>query len=84
MRYDDVPWEAAACKGIFTDLFYLENTAEAALITPTLRRICQGCPVLDECREYSVMHENAGFWGGLTMSERHRLRARWNRGSHAA
>lgn len=84
MRFDDVPWEAAACKGILTDFFYIENTAQAATLTPTLRKICQGCPILSECREYSVVHENHGFWGGLTKNERQTLRARWNRGSYAA
>ncbi len=84
MRYEDVPWESAACKGVLTDLFFMENAAESQLITPTLRRMCRDCPILSECREYSVVHENNGFWGGMTKDERQRLRAKWNRGRHAA
>lgn len=78
MRFEDVPWEAAACRGIATELFYLDNV-DAHAMTPTLRRVCGACPILEECREYSVWHETTGFWGGLTGHERSRLRAQWRR-----
>lgn len=84
MRYEDVPWEAAACKGIWTDLFYMENQAEAPVITPTLRRMCAGCPILDECREYAVEHERWGFWAGMTMSDRAQFRKKMRGGYRAA
>lgn len=35
-----------------------------------LRKICLGCPVLQECREWAILHETQGFWGGLTPIER--------------
>jgi len=81
VRYEDVEWHAAACKGVLVDLFYLETLSESLVHTPTLRRICQECPIYGDCLEYAVEHEHHGFWGGLTATERKRLRGRI---SHAA
>lgn len=79
MRFIDVPWQDAACAGLDVDLFYMENQAEAALVTPTLRRMCKACPILVPCREYSMWQEPQGFWGGMTASERSRFRTRSRR-----
>ena len=84
MRYEDVEWHAAACKGVLVDLFYLETLSESLIHTPTLRRICRDCPILEDCREYALEHEVHGFWGGLTATERQKLRPRWKAGSRAA
>jgi WhiB family transcriptional regulator, redox-sensing transcriptional regulator len=84
MRYEDVDWTQASCHGVWTEMFFIENTAEAALLTPALRRLCRDCPIVSDCREYAIWHENQGFWGGLTVNERHKLRARLNRSRHAA
>lgn len=75
VRFVDVPWQDASCAGLDVDLFYMENPAEAALVTQTLRKMCRGCPILVQCREYAVWHEREGFWGGLTVAERGRLRS---------
>lgn len=48
--------EDAACKGK-TDLFFppLDMTGtERRLFYRTARAVCEGCPVLDECREYAL------------------------------
>ena len=82
MRYEDVPWEAAACKGVWTPLFYPDQGQSE--IIPELRRICSECPILEECREYAIPNESHGFWGGLTMIERARLRRRMRRSKRAA
>ena len=84
MRYEDVKWEHASCVGINTDLFFMENPAEAALVGPTIRRMCAECPILAECREYAIWHERQGFWGGLTARERDLIRAKSRRASRAA
>ena len=40
----------------------------------TFRRLCNGCPVKEECLKYAIVHEAAGFWGGTTAKERRKLR----------
>jgi hypothetical protein len=43
-------------------------------VTDNLARVCETCPVLAECFNYAVHHEEWGFWGGTTRNERIRLR----------
>ena len=46
--------------------------------------ICHTCPVITECREHGIRHEDYGVWGGLTAPQRARIRKqRRNRGSAA-
>lgn len=34
------------------------------------KRICQGCPVIDECLQYALDHKVVGIWGGTTTRQR--------------
>lgn len=44
------------------------------------RQLCAECPVVAKCLEYALTTSQAfGIWGGLTPSERHRLRAQTRR-----
>lgn len=36
--------------------------------------ICEGCPVNEECLEYSLQWEPYGIWGGKTEQQRNRIR----------
>jgi len=83
MKYDEVEWEAAACKGINTDLFFLER-GEGVSFYPQLRKICQSCPIYSECLEYAVWNETEGFWAATTPNERQRLRSSSRRRDDAA
>lgn len=39
------------------------------------KELCFGCPVLRQCREWAMRNaEPFGVWGGMTVSERKRLR----------
>lgn len=35
---------------------------------------CNACPVLRECRNYALVHENDGYWGGTSERDRKQLR----------
>nr|WP_204398830.1 WhiB family transcriptional regulator [Arcanobacterium pluranimalium] len=38
------------------------------------KRICQNCPVIEQCRDYALSHhEPYGVWGGLSEEERGRI-----------
>jgi Transcription factor WhiB len=44
-------------------------------ISPEIRQACGSCLVRKQCASYGVKWETEGIWGGLTPSERDRLRA---------
>ena len=65
--------ERAACRGrSLTDVFFPDRPG------PSPRHalsICEGCVVVSECLGYSVLKgERSGVWGGMTPSQRRRVR----------
>jgi len=64
----------AACKNSPTEWFY----PEGAEINPDALYLCETCPVRNECRDYGVVYEEWGIWGGLTASQRRRVRKEHN------
>ena len=70
----DMTWRAAAaCNNLDTELFFPDSDADAG---PALE-VCAVCPVRQECLEFALAtRQNDGVWGGLTETERRRLRRR--------
>jgi WhiB family transcriptional regulator, redox-sensing transcriptional regulator len=66
------PWMAhAICKGA-GDVFFPTETRPARVNPQQYERgvkLCQSCPVIDECREYG-RDEKFGVWGGTTPADR--------------
>ncbi|MGQ0616064.1 MAG: WhiB family transcriptional regulator [Acidimicrobiia bacterium] len=66
-------WVAeAACAG-HTRLFFAplaERPQARARRETKARRICDGCPVLAECRVHARRNGEYGFWGGESEEER--------------
>lgn len=71
-------WVAeAACKGMDTDLFFLDQFGQAANTErlKIVRPLCKECPVRQQCLEYAVDNSiDIGIWGGLTGRERRKYR----------
>lgn len=66
----------AACIGIPTEMFFPENGQQGDIIAA--KRVCKGCPVKAECREYARETDTTdGIWGGV--SGRTIYRERWTR-----
>ena len=70
------------CRGMPTEIFF---TAEQDKGRRRLdhekraKRICQTCPVLNQCRQYAVAAaEPYGIWGATTPQERRDLRRRFD------
>ena len=62
----------AACAEVTPDIFFPE---QGGAPIAQVRAICESCPVRLVCLEYAVSeHIGWGVWGGLTASERRRLR----------
>ena len=69
------PWESwmddGACVGSDPDLWFPveQDQADEAV------RVCRGCPVRAQCGAYAVDNRiRYGIWGGLTESQRRRIR----------
>lgn len=68
--------EHAACIDAPSDWFFPPDRA-GPYAYGLARRVCEGCPVRDECLDDSLAHDDrAGMFGGLTPRERARERAR--------
>lgn len=61
----------AACVGEPLDLFFPDGARQEADTDLRARALCHGCPVKDECLDYSIAQpERYGRWGGLNETER--------------
>lgn len=67
---DDAP-----CAELGTDLFFLDRSDMHWVTTRnSLRKICNACPVQEACLEWSLRHEEFGWWGGYSAAERANMR----------
>lgn len=41
------------------------------------KAMCDDCPIKQMCAEYGIKHAEYGIWGGLTESDRARIRLRF-------
>jgi hypothetical protein len=55
----------AACAGADTVIFQRNDERNAA----AMRSICATCPVIADCYDHGLAHEQHGSWGGLTQQE---------------
>ena len=64
----------AACRGLDSAFFFHpagERGPARAVREARAKQICQGCPVLEQCRRHALaVEEPYGVWGGLSESER--------------
>lgn len=72
-----IEWaEQAACRGSDTNQFYPPGKGN----TKYAKKLCGKCTVRQECLEWVLTNVNQyndhGIWGGLTLTERTRIRNR--------
>ena len=56
------------CAGVDTSVFYPRRRTRGAI--DYAKRICDQCPITDDCRAYASTHDLEGIWGGTTEAER--------------
>ena len=72
----------AACRGADTNLFFPERGDVDAV--RAAKAICASCPVLESCRRHALATpRERGIWGGLTDSERAKVRQQARNGTAA-
>jgi WhiB family redox-sensing transcriptional regulator len=63
--------EQAACRNLDTSLFFPESESGAE----EAKKVCAICPVREACLQFALnTRQHDGVWGGLTESERRRVR----------
>ena len=73
INYDDIDWDSANCRGIQTDLFFLEEdlVKKKHLEYEMVRRVCFACPIRQQCLEWAyATSERYGMMGGVPGIER--------------
>lgn len=70
-------WQAdAACAGVGTELFFADASGQ---FSAEALAVCNTCPVRVECLDWALANgDDEGVWGGMTASQRRRLRRRRN------
>ncbi len=70
--------EAGACNDM-ADVDFFPSAEDVAAIRRA-QAVCDSCPVMDECLTYALeTNQSEGIWGGMTATERAKLRRRWLR-----
>ena len=67
----------ASCKEIGHQPFYPNDRNELPQ-KDSLIKVCNACPVQQECLNHAVNYERYGFWGGKTQGEIRQLRIKHN------
>ncbi|MEO7193339.1 MAG: WhiB family transcriptional regulator [Pseudonocardiaceae bacterium] len=66
-----------SCQGLNSSIFFHpdgERGSARSHRAGLAKAICQGCPVLEQCRRHALTtREPYGVWGGLTEEERRAL-----------
>ena len=70
----DAPWRMlAACRYAPAEIFFPEKTGIAN--AAKAKAVCLTCEVSSQCLQYALEHEERhGVWGGLSETERKKLR----------
>jgi hypothetical protein len=62
--HPDMEEETPTCRGYDPEEWFPLAQSSTAI------RICQGCPLVDACRDYALAYDVHGVWGGTNYSER--------------
>ena len=87
---EQLDWqEDASCREFDNVLFFGEDFGESELERQAreahAKAVCQRCPVIEACLEFSMdTNQKYGIWGGLTDKERASLKRRRARARRAS
>ncbi|MFC4122079.1 WhiB family transcriptional regulator [Nonomuraea zeae] len=69
-------WEArGTCRDHDPDMFFLPWYQARHPDVKAAKAVCRGCPVLEDCRQFTITHPwwtSDGIWAAMTPSERRR------------
>jgi WhiB family redox-sensing transcriptional regulator len=74
LEYPEQAFKQAACIGVDTEIFFPDKDRFEIAELNQFRKMCAGCPVLEICKEWAVVNERYGVWGGTVPVERKAIR----------
>lgn len=78
------PWEfeEPACAEVGTTIFFQPDKDDPEYRGTNIgreyeyaRKVCETCPHQMECAEWGIANETHGMWGGLSPSDRNKIRS---------
>lgn len=71
------------CAGEDTSLFYGNDLDKEEVfgyqeVYKVVKKICDECEILKQCRNWALSHEYYGFWGGMSAGQRRKYRTEHN------
>lgn len=67
----------AICRDEPAELFFpVGDAGPAQAQLAEAKAVCDRCPVVSDCLEWALAHEDVGVWGGQSEQERRALRRR--------
>jgi WhiB family redox-sensing transcriptional regulator len=73
VAYPVPEFEEAKCRDTDPDFFFPTGPGQAAE-EAAAAAFCYDCPEIVPCREWALMNEDFGVWGGLTEADRAAIR----------
>jgi WhiB family redox-sensing transcriptional regulator len=67
-------WDIANCYGMDTEIFFPDPRSHNSKDTWMVKKICNTCPIKQQCLDWGLKYERHGIWGGATAGERQRMR----------
>lgn len=65
-------WAYARCASLTAEesdkIFFLSSGRPKKV--PAHRAFCDGCPIINFCLSYAIVHDEEGIWGGMTKNQR--------------
>jgi len=58
--------DGANCTEQDPELFFSEDFKDIR----QAKAVCNGCPLISQCKDWAMSHENYGVWGGMSAKER--------------
>lgn len=76
LAHNGEAFKQAACAGTDTEFFYPNKDSFTDDERRIFEKMCGSCPILDMCKEWALVHERFGVWGGMVPIDRERMRRR--------
>lgn len=76
LEYPTAAFKRAACSGTDTESFFPAGDSYDKETIKFLSKVCEGCPVKNQCLEWALSAERTGYWAGTTPMQRVHIRRR--------